>query len=454
MLLILCIKIDHFYWGSPVPQEIQKIYWEDLRKGLKKIRPDFVSIVDRLSPGKKLPMYKAFYPYGSIIGDREYFYYPINNELKKLTDTPSEIASAFEYAKNKIPAGMILNNTTEIFVEFRDMTIPTSAYVPGTFFALPRSLDTSGFPYHPSKILIMTSGARSIFMLPNIGDASHHVILQRELNLKIQPPKVLNDHWKIFRSIASHKNLNCDWSACLLLFPGTWIEKIFKDKSWHELKQFLYEEAWKKSTFRRNQIYYDLAFSIFQNKKNLKPDPYLVDTAKHLLSIAVGSLPGFSPAINDNFAPIKLFEEVYVNIYGLKKYLPTIMVPQIFNYLDPCRPVYYSLQYPSTLVFSPTSRKISSTLHKMRELKYITDVLFDELASNSSICTGTMVEKIANSIQLDFYHNKSDRHDEIRLSHNIAKEDKNFLHNASKQCPGAKFSESAPFVRGCVKISG
>lgn len=434
--------------------EIQKVYWEDIREDLKKTRSDFIALVDKLNPGKKLPLYKAFYPYGSIIGDRDFFYYPINNELKKLADTPSEIATAFKYAENKIPAGMILQNTAEIFVEFRDMTIPTSAYTPGTFFALPRSLDTSGFPYHPSKILVMTSGARSIFMLPNIGDASHHTILQRELNLKTQPPKTLSDHWKIFRSIASHKSLNCDWNTCLLLLPGAWMEKIFKDKAWFELKQFLYEEAWRKSTFRRNQIYYDLAFSIFQNKKNLKPDPYLVDTAKHLLSIAVGSLPGFTPAINDGFAPIKLLEEVYVNIYGLKKYLPTIMVPHLFNYQDSTRPVYYSLQYPSTLVFSPTSRKISSTLHKMRELKYITDILFNELGASNSICSGTMVEKIASSIQLEFYHNKADRHDEIRLSHNIAKEDKNFLRNVSKKQPNAVFSESAPFVRGCVRISG
>ena len=70
--------------------------------------------------------------------------------------------------------------------------------------------------------------------------------------------------------------------------------------------------------------------------------------------IGLGSAVGFRPATDESLAPVKLIQEAYVERYGLKKYAPTIMIPHHFNmHSEKEPPVYYSLQLPTTMTFSP-----------------------------------------------------------------------------------------------------
>ncbi|MBN2689130.1 MAG: hypothetical protein JXR42_00760 [Gammaproteobacteria bacterium] len=434
-------------------KKITETNWAQVREEAKQANPAFADIVDRLAPDKSFILYKAYYPYGAIIGDDRYFYYPNNTDdhLVTITDLPKNIANNLAYAGNSIPIGMVLHNSVELFIQ-RNISIPRSVYNAGTFFALPRELDDTNMSYHPSGLLTMSSGARSTFMLPNIGDAVKYTHIQNQFGIKSLPPKSYTSHWDVFRQIASSKVAKCDWSSCLLYFSKKWADHLANDPAWRELKIFLMKSGWKQGSFHRNEIYYNYIFSLIQQKRNLKPNPYLADTANHILSMVAGAYPGFIPATNNESVPVELLQQAFAECYGLQ-YLPTVIQPYMYSPQNKKCTMYYSLQYPSTIVFSPKSRKIASTIHELKELKHIVNILFDEITNKSSMCANTIVAKLAKCTKLEFYHNKPDPHKEIKLSTELAKDDYRFAEMLYKNASNLPFASPASFVRGCVKIS-
>lgn len=436
-----------------------KVYWSDIRKRIAKVEPAFVKIVDELNPDKKFPLYLAYYPYGSLTGDTQTIFLPKQNKGEyRLTDpsAPRDVIKDLGYGIDSSPLGMVLDKSTELFIDLKNegITIPWSISSPGAFFSFARILSKkSNRIYAPNGLLTETSGARSAFMLPNIGCATNHANLQRDFNVQNPPPKFLYDHWHVFKEICNSDVINNEWRSCLLYFSERWINKIHNDKSWIQLKLYLHEMAWHYYEYERNHVYYDIAFSIIQRKRNLKPNPYLADTARHLFATALGDAPGYEPAVTDNALPLKILQKAFIDSYGLKKYFPIIMQPVHYNFEEDPFPIYYSLQNPSTHVFSPRSREVSSTLIEMRELEHIMRIFVEELKKENGICSDTIINKIAKNIEFNYFHNKLDRHRIVAKSSNIpsfdsrfCSKDSNFYHNE------ATFACDAPFVRGCISI--
>jgi hypothetical protein len=239
----------------------------------------------------------------------------------------------------------------------------------------------------------------------------------------------------------------------VIYFSENWITKLYSDKRWLVLKSYFQDLAWTRFEYDRNRIYYDIAFSVIQQKRNLKPNPYLADTARHLFSIALGCAPAYSPALDEEALPIHLLQKVFVESYNLKKYIPTIMQPVNYNFETNKMPVYYSLQHPTTHMFSPRSRKLSSTLLEMRELDHIMNIFSEELGSNNAVCADTILNQISNSIQFNYFHNEEDRHRIVNSSSEIAKRDDRFNYVSSGHCAkDSVFSPDARFLRGCVSL--
>ncbi len=436
-----------------------KVFWGDIRHKVSKIDPTFAQIIDKLSPDKTFPIYLAYYPYGALIADHQHFFLPDNTKgAFKLTDVnaPKEVIKNLGYGKNSIPFGMVLDKSIEFFIDFKDeaISVPWLIYSPGTFFPSARILSRKNkHIYAPNNTLTITSGMRSAFMLPNIGCAIHHSNLQRDFNLQLPPPKSLYAHWDIFKELVNSKTINSDWCSCLMYFSEKWVEKLYSDKSWIELKLYLHELSWERTEYSRNSTYYDIAFSVIQKKRNLKPNPYLADTARHLFTTALGAAPGYTPAIDNTALPLNDLQKVYVDSYGLKKYIPTILHPTKFNFEKDKLPIYYSLQNPSTYVFSPKSRKITNTLLELRELDHITKIFTEELSKGAPFCSDTIINKAAESIEFKYFHNESDRHHIITPSSEIPNFDHRFnkIH-ADIKLPNATFSNDAKFLRGCISI--
>ncbi|WP_423062461.1 hypothetical protein [Candidiatus Paracoxiella cheracis] len=432
---------------------IVKITWQDVRQDVKSVNPSLAKIIDRLAPDDTFPLYKASYPFGATIVNHGLFYIPLENgDLVPINSSNVDeiLRSDLEYAENGIPVGTVLKNSYEVFVTTSHFTLPIITTIPGSIFALWKQLDPHP-TFHPVKIFNITAGARSIFMLPNIGDTMLHKNLKRDFNVCQQPPKNLNNQWEIFKTIAKHER--SDWQVELLLIPGKWIEKAKTDLMWHELYLYLLENAWVTSGYERNQIFYQFALSCTQASRNLKPNPYLLDTVQHLLSVTLGATPGFTPAMDNTFGPIELIQQAYLSSYGLKRYAPTIMHPIHFNIQDEnASPVYYSLQFPTTISFSPRSRKLSSTLHDLRELKYILDIFIEEISEKVLPFDNTILEAIPRLVEYEYFHSKPDKHSEILLTDEMVSDDPR-LSSTLCEASSMEFSANGTFIRGCVRIA-
>lgn len=436
-----------------------KTCWRDVRKRVSKVEPTFAKIVDSIDPDPSFPLYLSYYPYGAMDADTQSSLLPnLKGGYFRITDehAPKDIVTHLGYSANNTPFGMVLEKQIESFIDLKKdgISIPWMIYTPGKMFPLSRILHTKNNRiYSPNGVLASVAGSRSVFMLPNIGCATNHINLQREFNVRKQPPKSLYEHWDIFKEIIHCESVAADWQCCVMYFSEKWITKILNDKAWADLKKYLHEVAWHQFEYEINRVNYDIIFSIIQQQRNLKPNPYLTDTAKHLFATATGSVPAYAPATDDSALPLAVLQSAFTEIYGLKKYIPTIMQPVYFNVEQNKYPVYYSLQNPSTHVFSPKSREASSTLYEMRELEYLMKVFAEELSQKDSMCSGTVMAAVATDVEFSYFHNKVDRHNIISLSSAMQKSDDRFSYSASKVTHhGAGFASDSPFLRGCIRI--
>ncbi|MDX1901500.1 MAG: hypothetical protein SFW66_05790 [Gammaproteobacteria bacterium] len=442
-------------------QGLVKTYWTDARKQVATIEPELAAIIDKLSPDHNFPLYLAYYPYGAITGDTQSAFFPTTQgEYYRLTDlsAPKEIQKNLAYSVNNAPLTLILEKQIECFVDLKssNITMPIRIRTPGYMYPYSRILPKRNKRiYAPNGVLSAVAGTRSVFLLPSIGCATNHSSLQRDFNVQNSAPKSLYQHWNIFCEIINNKTVQSNWNCCLLFFSENWIKKLHEDKSWAELKKHLHEKAWHQFEYDINRVSYDMIFSFIQQERNLKPNPYLADTAKHLFATALGAVPGFTPAMNEEALPLAALQEAFVHSYGMHKYYPTIMQPQHFNFENDKTPIYYSLHHPSVHVFAPKSRKISSTLVELRELEHIMRVFARELGREDSMCSDTILSKIARETRFNYFHSKPDKHKVVKDSQEIAKQDKRFRYCSARKKPGKNmvFASDAPFVRGCVSIS-
>ncbi len=125
-------------------------------------------------------------------------------------------------------------------------------------------------------------------------------------------------------------------------------------------------ENFRTYSFWRNNLSWQLALNAIEVKRNLDFSPYTLNTIKHLFSIASGNLPGFSPATNEELAPIKVIQDAYLNHYELG-YWPTIMEPTHLT-LNIDQPTYYSLTYPSLPVCNHYTFKGNSLIRLLDDL--------------------------------------------------------------------------------------
>lgn len=439
---------------------VVKTTWKTIRERVARVEPAFAAIVDELNPDRRFPVFLIYLPYGALKGDTQSSYLPDGNQgYYRLSDphAPADIVKHLGYGSHGSPMGMVLEKQLEYFIDLRHkkITIPWLVYSPGHFFPFSTLLGCdSGRIYAPNGLLTVTSGARSTFMLPNIGCNTHHANLKRDFNIPHQAPKTLYDHWFLFKEIIHSEKLQCDWRSCLIYFSENWVNRLHTDNAWMKLKLYLHETAWRKFEYDRNRIYYDIAFSLIQEKRNLKPNPYLTDTARHLFATALGAVPGYVPACDESALPLSVIQRAFTDSYGLKKYLPTVMQPAHFDDSGRQTAVYYSLQHPATHVFSPKSREVSSTLAEMQELEYIMRVFCEELACEANICADTVIGSIAKSVCFQYFHNKSDRQGIMTPSAQIPRCDARFAQKpVNMSHSGARFAADAPFVRGCIGMS-
>ncbi len=432
------------------------VKWQEVKKKISKVNPAFGKVIDKMDLRGGLDLYLVRYPYGSAIIENGCFYFPLENGALAPIDSPlipEKTRKQLGYNSGSIPLGIVLHNSTELFIPTEDRIIPFSTMAPGKIFALWSVLNRSK-TFWAIKIWSMNAGARSIFLLPKFSDSIAYKKLARARNIKLPLPRKLFDHGPVMGAIAQHEAFADDWYVEMLFFSTEWMQKQ-DTETWKDFHRYLLQEGWDTTEYWRNKIVYDLVWDLFVKKlgrQGIKTNSRTIDIVKHLVAINAGALPGFSPAIDNEAAPIEALQNDLQEIYGFKDQFPTIMVPRYYSPFDP-RPVYWSFQYPTYFESYPKRMTENSTLVDLREAHYLLDHFYNAILHRAiNEMVNVPLYDLINQTEVAFFHNESDQEGIVRSSGEIPKEDASFMQSSSAS--GSRiFALHGPFVRGCVRLS-
>jgi hypothetical protein len=437
---------------------ITKVFWLEIRDKINLVEPTLTELIDSLSPGEDYPLYILNFPYGEFIGDDISQFIPSQNEdifIRLNSDeVPQEVKTDLGYGKDSAPLGMVLSKSIEFFVDLpqKALTLPIRIAKAGEFYNFSRILSISNKkkPYAPNGLLKATAGARSIFSLPYLTCTSSFSRLEREIGGLSRFPENQYDHFQLFKDIVSCHQSSKPWRMQLLYFSKNWVNSILNDEKWSKLRAYLFQLAWNNTDYKRNQFYYDISFSLMQEKENCRSNPYLNDTARHILDIAIGAFPGLSPVLDDSLLPLKLIQHSLSFNYGLKKHLPTLIAPSYFDYnLE--EPIYYSLQYPIARSFSPQSKSKYSMLNQLNDLKRILEKFINNILKKDTMWSGTILHDAVNNLDFSFIHNHKNKvMIPLLPAEAIKKDDRFLLMDQSCVKYNNEVSLDANFFRGCV----
>ncbi|MCX7122960.1 MAG: hypothetical protein NTV32_04735 [Gammaproteobacteria bacterium] len=428
-------------------KDIQKVKWSDIRESVVAANQGLAEAIDEIAPEDQPTLYLAEYLFGEPIIDARGLNIHYNENLHSIHDEmlPTDLRKDLDYTR--VPAMICLNKTTEYFTDFNERVFPIHLLEPGTMMGAWEILDKSNTVYQ-HQIWRVVAGARTLFMLPKITDQLSHSKMLRSFGLsELPPPHNLFNQGKIFANIAQAPFLNCKWRAQVLIFGRGWFEQAQESK----MKPFynlLLEQAWCYTRHSRNHMFFEIIWQFLaqaQAQTRLKPNVYVLETVKHLINISTGSVMAFAPLQDqdDRIAPVKTLQQAYLEEYGLKHYIPSIMAPA---YLKRTAKVYYSFLVPTLLSLSP-NYSFRNILEDERNIKNLLEHFFKQFAEHYASC-GDLFGK---AVKFEFFHFEADPLHGIHASHSLPQFDPDFSHFAED--PNRIFCENGPFIRACVQIS-
>ncbi len=434
---------------------IKEVAWDDVREQVKKVNPELHEIIDQLATDRTYKLYKGCYPYGyESVKQGKLFWVNSEGQAVPLTDhsIDNQLKNELGYNLGSNPVSLVLKNSFEIFIIVEDHTIPFVVVPQGKMLSTWLVLEQQHDAFcQPAFLWNVSAGSRSIFMLPKISTLDKYNYLRKEFKLKNDVPRRLLDHGEVFKELANSPYFGDLWTAEILYFGKKWFGHL-EDQSheWMQFYNYLYKKAWSGSEYWRTAFVWDMAFSLIQKWKNLRPNPYIADTVKHLLAMSIGAYPGFAPSTGDDLAPVSRLQEIIVGVYKLNDYAPIIVQPAYFSVQRKNRPVYYSLQYPTTIGFSPKARKAPNKIMDLIEIQYLLGKYLSQIASNRLNLNGTPIALIPEKVKYDFFHSEQYIHEDVKNSSEIPEEDASF--NVKKYAD-RKIPIQSTFLKGCVRIS-
>jgi len=433
---------------------IEELTWPEARNAVVNSCKELADIIDEISPSKEFTVFKIRYPFGAKILYNKSFYLP--NDVN--TSVPIDDSSNADDIKNKltysaVPLGIITKNTAEIFLDIHRKIFSLAI--------LGNDLELGIWEYFGwIDNYNITSGARSLYMLPKISETLSHKQLKKKFGVIESPPKHLYDHWKVFSQIAKSNFFPTNWFCEIIFLSDKWIEPIKKDLAWVKLALYISQKSWQHSNYGRKKAALDVVWEFFVrslSNKELKFDPYVVDTLKHIIYISTGAVPASAPSTgNDESGPLKNIQMIYEDPrgYGLEEYIATIMEPQYFSLNNP-NSVYYSLQLPTLLESLPRIKKVTSVIDNIRELSELLNCfLVDHTEIWSKLTIGsTPLNNLLSKLQIDYFHGDMFAYgDIIKSSTKMPECDQRLKYDPLGEKKRA-FACNSSFLRGCVKIS-
>lgn len=411
---------------------LQEIDWQDVSEVIEEVNPALADVISRISPDHHYKLIKATYAYGDLIVKEGRLCLPIENDrlYKELNYSP-------------IPLSLLLNKSSEAFIENENNPSPLNILKPGSFFG---TFETINFMMNKESdpTWHVSAGLRSTFMLPKISNAAGikrlrtHYHIAHSLHFE-----GLSDHWELFKQINLKPYFTEPWKSEVLFFPKSWFMKR-KDPAWYPFYQLIWEQTWIQAQYAMSDFNFRNEWQTclkMIERRRLKPSPYIIDTIKHLLNIILGFAPFFTPAGDLELGlPLIELQRAFTEVYRLERYIPTIMIPAIFN-SQQSSTGYYSLAFPTVMSGTHTESLMASFMLDLKLIKLIMDYLSEKSGLSSPL----------QQVLLGYFHNFKDKFQDIALSTEIATQDPAFIREHEK-FKERSFCAISPFWRGCIRI--
>lgn len=432
-------------------KQIEELTWKEARSYAAKSCSDLFEALDAIDPSDKYTLLRVRYPFGALIMHDDTVYLPIEGSRSvPLSDPSIPDAIKERLGYQSVPFGMIVHNTAEVYKETEDTVYSVELSGPN------KGIEIGIFEYFGlTPCYSVSSGARSLFMVPKITETRNHKRLINYFDINHGPPKNVFKHWHLFKEMYNSPQCKSEWECEVLYLTKPWFDGLKKypnSPAWLKLHNYLYKKGFEHSGLGRRRFLLEVLWqrvAAVINTDGYKLEPYIIDTFKHIIDVFLGIPFGSRPAVNNYAGPITDIQLAYLERYGLNK-IPTIMAPAGFS-LEKNEPVYYSMQTPMVITSNANFRKVRTIIEEMREIMLFRSTLVQDYG-NIKI-NNIRFHDLIKQMKLEFFHGDLYSYGkETRPTSELPIHDKAFLH-CPKPHEKLEFADNGSFIRGCIKIS-
>lgn len=435
--------------------DIEILKWDDISSQFQILFPDVSEHFNRILKKNTPYFYRARYPFGTEIVIKGKLQVPFNGQMHDLDSSalPASIQSDLNYTSGSPPICALLKGFIESHLDLPSHLIPLRILTPGSLFSLTNLFESERVSHRIDYAYSSTSGARSLLILPKISHEQYNERIARsyQINPDYLCPKTFFDQWPLFKDLANAPEFKSSWHSEVIIFTKEWFNLIQKDP---QLKVLFLTRLLHANAFPQNQVMYDLAWSIFADnlKSSVKNTPFVIETVKHLIKLAMSEVPGYAPSCSEAQAPIKELMDIFLNVYRIRYYLPTFME---LSYYNKHEPIYYSLQKHTFLSHIPKKSNANRTIDELLTIKDLIESFKMHVLENRSPISlkNTILFKTLEEVEFDFYHpqgTKSLRSD----IHSLINDDHRFEYpfETNKIDKNLVFPKHSLFFNGCIRI--
>lgn len=429
--------------------------WKHVKDDILPLNPQMERKVGQLaSKLNDLEVLIARYPFGANIERNGKFSVLLDGKMTECKKhiVPREVSDLLDYPWKTMPLSMVSKGSFEMFINIPSHVIPLHLYEPGEMMALFGMYDQDKYSHLVRQAYSTTAGARSLVTLPKISHGLYNQRLSKKFAIfEHLSPKTLGQQWDLFRELCHSPILPSPWQAELIVFSHDFVDVLRKTP---EIENEILSKMIEITNFSRSQAMYDLLWSLFTDEYSLvsRNTPFIIETCKHLIKLAMSEAPGYAPATDDIPGPIVELTDIFLNVYKLRYYLPIFMRPSTYNGQSP---VYYTLHKHTFLHSIPQKNAANRTIDELTKIKEIITafksfVLEDKFPFSVA---DTNLYDTFRSVDIDFFHPQGS--DELNTDiMSIVHEDDRFMKiverfNINKEL---SFPDHSVFFNGCIRI--
>ena len=383
----------------------QKTTWKQIRPRVVILNKMLADMLDQLSPDGTLPLEIGHFKYGE------------------------EIANAYTHPQSFL----ILQKHCEVFFEFEAKPKIHSLLQPGKLICT-HCLKTQDWK--------LTAGARSVWMLPKIGDHEGYKRIQNALKIEADKPTEFHTHWHFFKQIAHAPIAECNWEC----------QVLFLDSTWPALNLILMQQDQKRQLIQDELMLLQRAIGLAQRSKQGYHSKFGLIQAEQLMylfHLGLGHAPGFKAAQSEEALPLQLIQSTYLKHYGLKDYAPVILAPTYFDWTSPAEtPLYASLNYSTAHYHSPQANAAKTHAKALDQLAWSCKKLQNFLHKKDFLSERSQLHQFMQSCEFTFYHKEA--HAGFTSPEVIHLHDSTFMRDWDME--RFQFPTHSLFWQGCVGI--